>query len=311
MTTESRVIPVLCVADAAYALGLAVMLKSLERNLDVGYSVDAYVADAAIPAGDKRRVEASLSARIRVHWRRTAALPQTLPTWGRMPVTTYQKLLVGDWALPEVGRALWLDCDLLILSDLVELWSLPMGGTCALAAPDQRVRLAASRFGVAGHADLGLSPDAKYFNAGVMLIDLQRWRAEEVGRRSLEYLAKYGKRVYFWDQEALNAVLAGVWGELDAGWNWHPSRDRLVGSTPAEPRIVHFSGNLKPWTHLGSGRYHELYYGALDQTAWTGWRPERYWKGRLAGWYETSSLRRVLYPAERWATQIRHSLTQR
>jgi lipopolysaccharide biosynthesis glycosyltransferase len=164
---------------------------------------------------------------------------------------------------------------------------------------------------VAGHADLGLAPDAKYFNAGVMLMDLRRWREEEIARRSFEYLAQYGDRVYFWDQEALNAVLTGAWGELDGCWNWHPSLDRLEGATRGEPRIAHFSGNLKPWTYQGPGAYHELYYRELDRTSWAGWRPERHWRGRLAGWYEMSPLRRWVYPLERWAMGISRSLTRR
>jgi lipopolysaccharide biosynthesis glycosyltransferase len=137
-----------------------------------------------------------------------------------MPVCTYQKLTLGDWLPGDVQRVVWLDCDLLVLGDLGELWDKQIGSRTALAVQDQRVPLVSSRFGVAGCRDLGLSTEAKYFNAGVMLVDLAAWRGDEVGVKAREYLLNYADRVYFWDQEALNAVLAGKWGEMDLQWYW-------------------------------------------------------------------------------------------
>ena len=62
-----------------------------------------------------------------------------------MPVTTYQKLMLGDWLPADVTRAIWLD---------------PMagrGGEIALAAQDERVPTFGSQFGVAGHREFGPS----------------------------------------------------------------------------------------------------------------------------------------------------------
>ena len=55
----------------------------------------------------------------------------------------------------------------------------------------------------------------------------------------------------FWDQEGLNAVLSGEWGELDPAWNWSVNVGRVDGDrvTNGAAKIVHFNGNLKPWTY--------------------------------------------------------------
>lgn len=79
---------------------------------------------------------------------------------------------------------------------------------------------------------------------------------------------------------------------------------------PAEIRIAHFSGNLKPWNSGGSSLYHNLYFKYLDQTAWSGWRPARTWKGMALEAYESSRLRRFVYPAEQWATQLVRTFTR-
>lgn len=311
---------VACAADARYALPLAVMLNSLGSNLAADCVVEAYVIDDGIPLEDKRRIAASLDSRVLLHWEPAMPLPAGLPTWRRMAATTYQKLVMGDWLPDSVHRVLWLDGDMLVVGDVSRLYQESLGGKIALAAQDQRVLYVSSRFGVTVHRELGIASDAKYFNAGVMLIDVDRWRKENVGRRSLEYLQKYGEKVYFWDQEALNAVLAGEWEELDLRWNWHPGLDRLLLPVPArqhsevgqgglDPWIVHFSGSLKPWMHFGAGPYWHLYQRYLDQTAWSGSRPARHWRSRFMAWYEMSRLRRLLYPAERWGTVIMRDVT--
>ena len=72
---------------------------------------------------------------------------------------------------------------------------------------------------VPNYRELGLVPEAAYFNAGVLLIDVAAWRDAELSRRSLACLAQYRQHVYWWDQYALNVVLAGRWGPLDERWN--------------------------------------------------------------------------------------------
>jgi lipopolysaccharide biosynthesis glycosyltransferase len=112
------------------------------------------------------------------------------------------------------------------------------------------------------------------------------------------------------DQEALNAVLAGRWGELDPRWNRNVGVDTVRGAQD-DAWILHFSGNLKPWRYRGRGRYHTLYHRHLDATAWAGWRPEQSWRSAAVGLYETSTLRRIVYPLEQRGMQLVRMLTRR
>jgi lipopolysaccharide biosynthesis glycosyltransferase len=316
-------IVIACASDRRCALPLAVMLRSLAANLEPDSRVEVYAVDDGIDPADKARVQASLTDRVKLHWvepcRSTLA---SLPTWGRMPLTTYQKLTLGEWLPAHVEKVLWLDCDLLVLHDIAPLWSVDLAGRHVFAVPDQRVPFVSSRFGVAAYQDLGIAPQAKYFNAGVLLVNLARWRKDDVAGQAIHYLQTYRDRVFFWDQEALNGVLAGQWEELDAAWNSHPTIGHLVDHRPmarqndaadrptGSIRIVHFSGNIKPWNCSGSSRYHDLYFRYLDQTAWAGWRPVRNYKGIVLQAYESSRLRRWVYPAEQWATQMVRALTR-
>jgi lipopolysaccharide biosynthesis glycosyltransferase len=290
------VVVVATTADAAYACPLAVMLRSVADRLSPAHHLEAHVIDGGLGETLRARVEASLPpGRTTLCWH--PADPHRLaglPLWGRMTVTTYNKLLVPALVPARVARALWLDADVLAQADVAALWSADLGGVSVRAVRDPVVPCVGARFGVAAWRDLGLAAAAPYFNAGVLVMDLAKWRAEGVGDRALEYLRRHWRQVYFWDQEGLNAVLAGRWAPLEPAWNWSPG----LGAPGVQPRLVHFAGNLKPWRYGGRSRWHDLYYAAVDRTDWRASRPAP----ALGGWlssYGASPLRRGLLPLER------------
>lgn len=214
---------------------------------------------------------------------------------------------------PNMEQALWLDGDTLSLADIGPLWDRGAGRHPVLAVQDPLVPFVSSCFGVAGYRKLGLRGSAKYFNAGVMLMNLGLWRQQQVSSRALEYLKRYARDVTFWDQEGLNAVLAGEWGELDAVWNYSVSLGGVNGrrTTDSQTKIVHFNGNLKPWRYDGRHSYFNTYYEYVDRTAWSGSRPAPRWLATVLRSYERSALRHFLYPTERFATRLWRKLTRR
>ena len=310
-------VTVACAANATYALPLAVMLRSAADHLAADRSLEAWVVDDGLGDSAKQRIIHSLPASAKVHWlspRRTDF--DGLPLWGRMPVTTYDKLTIAELLPAEVGKAIWLDCDTLVLANLAELWDLPLGESHALAVTDSLVPTVSSRFGVSGFEELGIDPASPYFNAGIMVVNTIQWRASRVAAGALDYLKRFRQRVVFWDQEALNAMLAGRWREIEPRWNWSANLDRLSnnGTPPHQEndgqRIVHFSGNLKPWVIRESTDANALYFHTIDATAWCGWRPRRTLSRSILGWYGSSRFRRMIYPAEKWGMQLLWRLTQ-
>ena len=304
--------------DSSYALPLAVMLRSALANSNYEAGIEVHVVDDGLSLADRDKVGSSLPEGIRLHWvRRPRERFEGLPNWGRVNLTTYHKLTLGEWLPSTVKKVMWLDADMLVLGNLARLWQADFDGHLARAAQDILVPYVSSRFGIAAHRELGLERQAKYFNAGVMLIDVAKWRQDQVTARALDYLRRYRERVFFLDQEALNVVLVGQWAALDPRWNWNPVVDRvstykkLPDKTGGDPWIIHFVGNLKPWTYVGSSRDQMLYYQWLDQTAWRGWRPERSWRAWFFATYESSRLRAWLYPVEQFHLRLVRWMTRR
>jgi lipopolysaccharide biosynthesis glycosyltransferase len=292
-----------------------VTLVSVLAHLDARRHLTIHVIDGDIPESERTQLARSLGFEsVTLSWH----LPDRsrfvgVPLWGRMPISVYDKLLVPDLLPREVDQALWLDSDTLVLGDIALLWDQGAGCHPVLAAQDSLVPLVSSSFGVARYRELGLRADAKYFNAGVMLMELELWRRQHVSSRALDYVKAYASEVSFWDQEGLNAVLAGEWGELDPVWNWSVSRGHPSGQPTIDRRakIVHFTGNMKPWKYDGRHTYYREYYEYVDRSAWPGWRPAPNWRAAALRSYERSAFRRMAFPIEQLATKLQRVLTAR
>jgi lipopolysaccharide biosynthesis glycosyltransferase len=299
---------VICAADERYALPLGVMLESLLASTPCGNLPALHIVDCGLSADSRERIEAVAHGRARLVWqpsRRFAQLSD--PPWGHVSGATYERLLIEDYLPAKAARALWLDCDLLLLDDATPLLEMDPGGAVLCAVRDPLVPRVSAPFGVHDWRRLNLAPETPYFNAGVMLIDLDRWRAMEVARRSLDYLETYGRAVWFNEQEALNAVIGNGWARLDDRWNLSANPVHARRQHPSgDPAILHYAGRVKPWAVAGLGGIQDRYFRHLDNTPWRGIRPQRKPGSRLLAWYLGSNLRRMTYWLENQHMRLRH-----
>jgi lipopolysaccharide biosynthesis glycosyltransferase len=292
-------------ADETYALPLAVMVRSLLDHLASGRPVQLVVIDGGITPGTKQRLKDS--------WRDSAGWPCCqvdyvapgyggacdLPVWGRGTALTYARLSAAEYVPAESRQVILLDSDTLVLTDIGQLAATDLEGATVAATQDPYIPFVSSVGGLPGYATLGLRPDVKYFNAGIMLIDIARWRAESVGSRAFAFIQRHWRSLQQYDQDSLNAVLAGRWKELDPRWQAHPRTANSLGKPTLDaPYIVHFSGLLKPWLYLGRDPADAIFYQVVDRTAWCGFRPRWTLRSWAMGLYD-SPLRRLFHPIEK------------
>lgn len=164
----------------------------------------------------------------------------------------YFRLLAPHFLPAELDKILYLDSDIIVRRSLADLWETNIAG-CALAA-------------VPNHNDnarelLGFSKDTKYFNSGVLLINLRFWKEHQVVEHAFDFIRNNPDKVHFWDQDALNATLVDQWVELPTIWNWQLNSTTLDAKIGPGPAIVHFLTDDKPWhsfgMHLLKGEYHK------------------------------------------------------
>lgn len=275
--------PVVFGADSRFAMPLAVSIASLVRSADDSDGVEIHILAPETHTATQTLVETAVNDRCPLQWHIVGADQfEGLPTVDGISAATYYRLLIPR--LIDAERALYLDSDILVRSSLVDAMTLELEGRAAAAARNLTIPFVASPLGVVGWRDMQLEPNAPYFNAGVLLMDLPRWRRLEVSERALDYLGRHQDEVRLADQEALNAALYGQWSELDPVWNQQPFiqddwsgahaivGDEAVRAAREDPRIVHFVGPVKPW-HVGCTRPWTQEWRAVAVSLDERWRP--------------------------------------
>jgi lipopolysaccharide biosynthesis glycosyltransferase len=250
--------------DDNFAIGIAVTLSSALVNLKPGASVFVYGLDGGIRPATKDRLHRILAPlAIDLHLRYVtpdASLFRDLKTPGHLTVMTYLRLTIPD-LFPDQDRVLYIDTDLVVNTDLNRLWETPLGDHFALAV--REMGLPTVSLGLPQtYQKLGLDPETPYFNAGIMVMNLRRWRQEQIVPRVLTYTRENESSILCADQDGINAVIAGRWGEVDPRWNVQVGsimNFRALAETPykrqvepllpellKDPYVLHFIGR-KPW----------------------------------------------------------------
>jgi len=305
MAAESEPISVVTACDEIYVRAAGVTLASASASVPFQQAMDFYVLDGGVSPRSKAKLEQSCAAPgRRFHWLTPDLhILRGLPVSQHINLSTYLRLLLAEMLPAKVERALYLDADTVVVRNLAELWTTPLDG--AFCAAVQEVLHPVLEPGdvydrplhcmtmphvdprpIPNYRDLGLRGTLPYFNAGIMLVNVPRWREQHVAVRGLECLRQNAGQVRYWDQYALNVLFAGQWKLLDPRWNQNSHVFRLpdwklshysqqeLWAVQHDPWIVHFTNSPKPWDQECNHPYRELFFQQLDQTAWAGWRPQ-------------------------------------
>lgn len=188
----------------------------------------------------------------------------------------YFRLAITSLLPGEVTRVLYLDCDLLVFGDIIELWNTDMGAAPIAAVPDCGI-LSSSRSRRQKKGCIGLNGNEEYFNSGVLLLNLEVWRRENCGTQLAELIQKNNYPHH--DQDALNQLFKDRWHRISLKWNVIPpvwfmflkvvfSKWRNEAAAARQhPAILHYAGGYKPWEYEEYSGFNDCYYKILKQTA--------------------------------------------
>jgi FkbM family methyltransferase len=272
-------IDVACQTDQRFAADLAVMLHSLlDQNPEDSFVVH-FLHDELLPSDDRVRLR-SVVERGGAEWSPvaiTAEVANRFPHLERYGgVTAWFRLLLPR-LLGQLERVLYLDADLLVVGAVRELWQTDLETQCLGAVTQPVLREDARRV----TRDLGLPHPSRYFNSGVMLMNLARLRDRGLMAHVEQVAASRSIPTPWADQDPLNRVLWKERLDLHPRWNvMNPVFDLPVRLLPwstdqvaqarADPRIIHFIGPYKPWHFRLRHPYTKRYFDHLAQTPYAG-----------------------------------------
>jgi lipopolysaccharide biosynthesis glycosyltransferase len=258
--------PVVLACDEAYGMQLATTLRSIVESNRLGWPLDFHVLFEGVSEGTLTKVHASLplgSASIR--WIPVdLGLFREFSTQEHISTMTYARFVIPRLFPPSVSRVLYLDTDLLVLDNLEPLWCADLEGAVVGAVLDRLD----SQIKAAMPGLENVPRVREYFNAGVLLIDLDRWREERISERSREYLLQHPFSPYS-DQDALNVACDGHWSRLDPRWNFQAHLEAKIAGMAQDdlPGIVHFVTRFKPWKPSSVSANAALYDAFRSRTA--------------------------------------------
>jgi lipopolysaccharide biosynthesis glycosyltransferase len=198
---------------------------------------------------------------------------ENAPVSHHVSLATYYRILIPVLIGPDIKKVLFLDSDLLVRGDISELWETDLQDSYVAAAPefiDEKYKIA-----------LGMNPSSGYFNAGVLLMNLEKWRKVDMTTRILKFIDANHEKLISWDQDALNVMFENKWKKISPEWNVGHNFFRgesLAGyfriseiefnNYVRSPKIVHFSGGAKPWLFEISHPFKSEYLEYKERTPW-------------------------------------------
>ena len=250
--------------DRRYLPYLAVTLRSLLEYADARRNYDFIILGEELSALERASVTmlANGRANVSVRFLDASMLPvdtAAYPAHPHLSKMTYFRLF-APVLFPDYNRMVYLDSDLVVLADIAELCATDLGDCWLGACLDFPVmRMTALDAGLRQYfADsFDLADFSRYFNGGVLLLNLAELRRHRVEEQCRRLAAKSGL-LRFCDQDLLNAVCRGRVCYLDSAWNvsalaysWELEKHiptELLGEYLAakrNPRILHYVGRTK------------------------------------------------------------------
>lgn len=186
-------------------------------------------------------------------------------------LTTYSRLFIATLLPKNIKKAIYIDCDGLIVDSLKEIWETNIDNYYCAAVLDGANPYVRKK--------LGIESNKNYFNAGFLLINLDKWRKDNVEEKFIKFMINNQHRYYQHDQGTLNYVfkdnvliikpkynlflffqfleykLAKKYACLTEYYN-----EEIMTESMKNPVFLHFCGNYadRPWFNK-SHPYRKLY----------------------------------------------------
>lgn len=206
-------------------------------------------------------------------------------------INSYARLFLASIIQEEMDKIIYLDCDSIINSSLSDLWNIDIteyfvAGVCDTVSNQTKLRI-------------DMDKSDRYINAGMLLINLKKWREENIEKKFMEFIKKKNGNVFHHDQGTINGVLKDKVLYLHPKFNamtpfFTMNRKEIMSYYELEdyyneieideavknPVFIHYTPAFvnRPWIEGCKHPLTSLYKSYLDMTPWKGtdlWKDRR------------------------------------
>lgn len=257
-----KTVPVFFAADENYMPFLAVALTSMKAKLSKEYLYQIHVLYTGKLCKNAKTVKEMETENFRIHFvdisEKIDAITHLIHCRDYYTSAIYYRLFIPE-LFPQYEKAIYLDCDTVVLRDIAELYEIDIKDNFIGAVADQAVAAIAPFREYTKYA-LGIESE-KYFNSGVIVMNLEQMRAIRFYDVFSKILGSYDFIVAP-DQDCLNLICKDKVYYLEATWNTMPT-----GAIADEGnlKLVHYNLSMKPW-HYDNVLYQNYFWDFAKQT---------------------------------------------
>lgn len=253
--------------DDGYIPFLAATLLSIKRNKNKSRNYYVRILNTGISEENQNRIFDSLASdNFNIEFANISSsverISDMLHTRDYYSKTTYYRLFIPE-LYPSLDKALYLDCDVIITSDIAELYDIELKDNLVGAVSDGFVRCVPRLHDYVTER-IGVYRPTDYFNAGVLLMNLKEMRASGFGDRFIELIGKVTFDVAQ-DQDYLNVLCRGRRVTVGTEWNCMPG----FSDKGTEQKLIHFNLDSKPW-HKDGVEFEDIFWKYADECAFAG-----------------------------------------
>ncbi len=254
--------------DSQYAEQLAVSMSSILNNSDEDENINFYILDGGLSNEDKTNINSLKKIKnfsieyininkedfnccplLKEKDEKYSSYHVTLPTYFRFKLPTL---------LNDLDKVLYIDCDIIARTSLKELFKENLNNKALAMVLDAESKKEAKRLGL-----------KKYYNAGVMLINLDFWRKNNVEESLFNYAKNNSDKILWQDQDIVNIVLEDKIKSISEKWNFqYFLYEKIDVKALSDSSIIHLAGRFKPWLIPFEHPIYDYYYYYLSFTPW-------------------------------------------
>ena len=264
MENNLEVIPIFFAVDDGYIPFLAVALESLIDNASKEYYYSIKILYTNINEENKRKINKYKCENVNIEFvdlnYYIEKVKDKLYTRDYYTKTTYFRLFIPN-LYPQYNKAIYLDSDIVVLGDISELYNQEIENNLVAAAPDDVIQ-STKVFQEYAEKVVGVADYRNYFNAGILLMNLDEFRKFKFQEKFL-YLLETIKFTVAQDQDYLNRLSKGKVKIIDKAWDKMPIANDNFDENNL--KIIHYNLAYKPW-HYDNIKYKEYFWKYAKET---------------------------------------------
>lgn len=252
-----------------YARHLGVVLLSMLKNSNVFWNI--YILHLEISEESKEKIKKiaeDFNSKVEFIGLQDSDFSNLkIPSDSYFNKIIYAKLMIPE-LLKKCEKVILLDCDMVVLKPLEEVYDIDLGDYFIGAVPDSPLDQERSK------NRLKLPKDMEYFNVGLLILDLEKLRKNKIFQEVIEYAKQTDVKLELPEQDAMNVVLKNNYYIL-------PSKYNVTHGVLLEKKflidnigIIHYTGEIKPWDERCLHPLRKEYLKYLFLTPWKGYKLE-------------------------------------